>query len=148
MSELKLALKLILKYIVLFIIGGLTYYLLEILFRGHSHWTMIILGGLCFTIIGSFNEYIPWGLSIISQMIYGAFVITGLELLTGELVNRLLGWNVWDYSNLPFNVDGQICLAFFLLWIPVSGVAIVLDDYIRYWFFGEEKPHYSLRSKI
>lgn len=144
----KSVIKLILKYIVLFIIGGFTYYLLEILFRGHSHWTMIILGGLCFTIIGSFNEYIPWELSIVSQMIYGAFVITGLELFTGEIVNKLLGWNVWDYSNLPFNVDGQICLAFFLLWIPVSGLAIVLDDYIRYWFFGEEKPHYSLKSKI
>jgi len=23
-------------------------------------------------------------------------------------------------------------------------VAIVFDDYLRYWFFGEEKPHYKI----
>lgn len=55
------------------------------------------------------------------------------------------GWNVWDYSDQPFNLLGQICLSYTLLWIPLSAVAIVLDDFLRCLLFGEEWPRYTLR---
>ena len=51
--------------------------------------------------------------------------------------------NVWNYSALPLNIMGQICLPFSLLWLLLSGVIIVVDDYIRYKFFNEKKPKYK-----
>lgn len=46
--------------------------------------------------------------------------------------------------SMPLNVLGQICLPFTLIWCILSLVAIILDDYIRFWFFNEEKPNYKL----
>lgn len=76
------------------------------------------------------------------QILVGAAIITGLEFITGCIVNLWLGWAVWDYSSMPLNILGQICLPYMLLWIPVALLAIVLDDWMRFWIFGEEKPHY------
>ena len=130
--------------LILWMIGGLIYTLLEIVTRGRSHWTMLIVGGLCFYLIGLINEVIPWEMAFWKQCIIGSFVVTGIEFVSGCIVNLWLGWNVWDYSHLPLNLLGQICLPFSLLWVLVSGMAVILDDYLRYWLFKEEKPHYRL----
>lgn len=132
------------KHIILFLIGGIAYVGIELLWRGYSHWTMFILGGLCFICCGLLNEIIPWEMVLSKQMLMGAVIVTLLEFLTGMIVNVKLGWNVWDYSNLPLNICGQICPIFFIAWYYVSGLAIILDDYLRYWLFHEEKPHYKL----
>ena len=132
------------KHLILFSIGGLVYVGIELLWRGYSHWTMFILGGLCFVCCGLLNEIIPWEMVLSKQMLIGAVIVTLLEFLTGVIVNVKLGWDVWDYSNLPLNIYGQICPIFFIAWYYVSGLAIVLDDYLRYWLFHEEKPHYKL----
>lgn len=132
------------KYLFLFAAGGLLYNVLEILFRGWSHWTMFILGGLCFVCLGLINELIPWEMPLWQQALIGAGIITALEFLTGCVVNLWLGWAVWDYSGMPGNVLGQICPQFILLWVPVSLAAILLDDWLRYWWFSEDRPHYRL----
>ena len=44
------------------------------------------------------------------------------------IVNIILQWNVWDYSNVPFNVMGQICLPFSIIWFFLSLPAIVPAD--------------------
>ena len=136
--------KTILKLIILFIIGGTIYVSLELLFRGRSHISMFILGGFCFVLIGGINNYISWEMPLILQMIIGAVVITTLEFITGYIVNIKLGLNVWDYSNQPLNIKGQICLSFSFLWMLISLIAIVLDDYLRYWIFKEKKPKYHI----
>lgn len=136
--------KTVLKLIILFIIGGTIYVSLELLFRGRSHISMFILGGFCFVLIGGINNYISWEMPLILQMIIGAAVITTLEFITGYIVNIKLGLNVWDYSNQPLNIKGQICLLFSFLWMLISLIAIVLDDYLRYWIFKEKKPKYHL----
>lgn len=125
-------------------IGGLLYALIEMAFRGRSHWTMFLVGGLCFWLIGLINEVISWEMLFWKQCIIGAMIVTAVEFISGCIINLWLGWNVWDYSNMPFNALGQICLPFSLLWILLSAVAIVLDDYLRYWMYGEEKPRYKL----
>ena len=48
--------------------------------------------------------------------------------------------NIWDYSDLPFNLMGQICLLFSVFWFFLSIIAIWLDDYLRYKFYGDKKP--------
>ena len=67
-----------------------------------------------------------------------------IEFSTGCLVNLRLGWNVWDYSNLPFNLFGQVCLPFALMFLPLCAAAIILDNYICYWLFQDKKPKYKI----
>lgn len=132
------------KQIVLWGIGGMMYILLELLWRGYSHWTMFILGGICFVILGELNEVIPWEMPLWKQALIGTVVVTVLELAAGYIVNICLGWRIWDYGSQPGNLWGQICPLYTLLWIPVSITGIVLDDWLRYWIFKEEKPKYKL----
>lgn len=133
-----------LKMMVLFLIGGTIYFFIEILWRGYSHVSMLVLGGICFVLIGGINEFFPWELGLLWQSIIGAFFVTVSELITGIVMNIWLGLGVWDYPNMPFNFLGQICLPFSLAWVLLSCVAIIVDDYLRYWLFGEEKPHYTM----
>lgn len=133
----------VIKYIVLFLIGAAAYFGIEILWRGYSHWTMFLLGGLCFVIVGALNNWLPWEMDIEKQASIGAIIITVLEFIVGVIVNLVLKWNIWDYSLLPFNMLGQISLPFTLIWIVLSAVIIVVDDWVRYKVFKEEKPHYT-----
>ena len=132
------------KHVILFTIGGSIYYCIECIYRGYSHWTMAILGGICFVLIGGINEYISWDTPLRKQGLIGSAIVTSLEFVTGCIVNLWLGWNVWDYSDTPFNILGQICIPFSIIWFFISLLAIIVDDYIRYWIFGEEKPKYKL----
>lgn len=134
-----------LKYMFLGCLGGLLYIVLELVWRGFSHWTMFFLGGLCFVLLGAINEIIPWEMPIWKQALIGTAIITALEFLTGCIVNCVLEWNVWDYSGVPLNILGQICLPYILLWVPVSLTGIVLDDWLRHWMFNEGWPKYYLK---
>lgn len=137
-------LKIVFKYAILFVVGGMAYCGIELFWRGRTHWTMFIVGGICFLFCGSINEFFSWDLALWKQMLICAVGVTGIEFLSGIIINIIFKLNVWDYSNLPFNVMGQISLLFSVLWFFLSAVAIVLDDYLRYWWFNEEKPHYRL----
>lgn len=132
-------------YKILFLIGGSLYYIIEMLYRGHSHYSMIILGGLCFVLIGKLNEeFFEWDTPLLVQGIIGSIIITTLELATGIIVNLHFGLNVWNYSERAFNVLGQICPFYSFLWIIASMIAVILDDFVRYKLFGEERPRYKL----
>jgi uncharacterized membrane protein len=132
-----------LKYTLLFIAGGFAYGGLEIISRGFSHISMFIAGGICFILIGLLNEVYPWQMSFISQMVISAIIITGVEFITGLIVNIWLGLNVWDYSDKPYNLMGQICLLNSFLWFMISPIAILADDYLRYYLLREERPRYK-----
>lgn len=136
--------KTLFKYLTLFMFGGFVYVGMELGFRGYSHISMWILGGLCFILIGALNEFIPWEMKLWKQMLIGAVIITALEFITGIIVNLWLGLQVWDYSDMPFNICGQICLPFTIIWFFISAIAITVDDYLRYKWFNEEKPRYDL----
>ena len=132
------------KYFILGIIGGAIYVLLEMLWRGFSHWTMFLLGAVCFILIGLVNEVFEWDTPLLLQMLFGCAIITALEFVTGCIVNLWLGWDVWDYSQYKFNILGQISLHSSVGWYFLSLVGIFLDDWLRYKLFGEEKPHYKI----
>lgn len=132
------------KYFILFLIGGFLYYEIEILWRGYSHWTMFILGGVCFIYAGIQNERTPWEEPLWKQVLKVDVFVLIAEFITGCILNLWLGLNIWDYSNLKFNVLGQSSLLFAVLFLPLCLIAIVLDDYIRYLVFDEEKPRYRL----
>lgn len=136
--------KQIIKEPILFCVGGMAYNVVEVLYRGYTHWTMFVVGGLCFILIGLINEIFSWETALWKQMLIGGTVITVVEFVSGCVVNLLLGWNVWDYSQLPLNVLGQICVPFYFVWVLLSLVGIVLDDMIRWKCFGEDKPRYKI----
>ena len=125
-------------------IGAFLYLFIEILYRGHTHWTMGVVGGVCFVLIGLINEVFTWGTPLCLQSIIGATIVTVLEFISGVVLNIWLRLGIWDYSRMPFNLLGQICLPFSVIWIGLSVLAIVLDDYLRFYLFKEEKPHYKL----
>ena len=144
-------LKQISKYSFLFDAGGVLYVMIELAWRSWSHWTMFVLGGLCFIYLGLINEIMSWDMPLWQQVWIGAVGITALEFLTGCVVNLWLGWGVWDYSGMPGNLLGQICPQYFVLWLPVALVGIVLDDWIRYWKFkrrNENEQRYMYNNPV
>lgn len=134
----------IIRSMFLFFVGAIIYPEIEILYRGYTHWSMGILGGVCFIICGCLNDVFGWDMPLWKQQLIASVIITGLEFMTGVVVNIILGWNVWDYSNLPFNILGQICLPFMVIWFFLSLVGIVVDDFLRWSLFDGEKPRYRL----
>ena len=129
--------------LILFLIGGFIYVSIELIGRGFSHVSMFIVGGACFLIIGLLNEFYPWEFLFEAQIGIGTFVITCLEFISGYIVNIKLGLNIWDYSEFPLNLYGQICLHHSLFfWVPLSAVAIVLDDLLRFVIWKEQFPKY------
>ena len=132
----------LLKLPFLFGVGGTVYYLMEIIWRGYSHWSMFALSGVCFIIIDLLNQTWKNIRSLIFLIILCTLIITVLEFVTGLIVNLWLGLGVWDYSNMPFNLMGQICLFFSLLWLLVTCIAILVDNLLR-WFGFHDVPAYA-----
>lgn len=130
MKKNKFLIKLI-TYIVIFITGGLIYMGLEMLWRGYTHWTMGIVAGIATILIGLINEIVPKDTPLLVQAPIASLIITELEYISGEILNVYLGLNIWDYSQMPLNVDDQVCLPASLLWMVIGLIAVVLDDFIR-----------------
>jgi len=137
-------LKKTMKLFVLFILGGSAYILVEILWRQSSHESMFVLGGLLFVLLGALNEGRFSEMGLLRQSVLGSVVITIFELAAGLLLNVRLGLEVWDYADLSLNFMGQISLLYFFLWIPLSGVAVLLDDWLRHLLFGQRRPEHRL----
>lgn len=131
------------KYFILLLVGGTAYYVIEVLARGFSHWTMFLVGGICFILIGLINEITP-KIALLKQMGISAIIITLIEFISGCILNIWLGLNIWDYTDEPFNFLGQINLKHSLYWFLLSSVGIIIDDYIRYLLFGDDKPKYTI----
>ena len=113
------------KNCLLFYTGGMVYLSLELLYRGRSHGSMFLAGGLCFLLIGHMNRVEP-KLPLPLRAIVGALIVTTVELGTGMVFNRQ--YQVWDYRDQPGNFMGQICPLFSALWIPLSLAAALLFE--------------------
>lgn len=134
----------VMKLLHLALIGGASYLWIEILWRGHTHWTMGVVGGLCFIVIGLSNEILPFDIPLYLQAIIATLLVTLIELIAGLIINIWFELSVWDYSQLPLNILGQICVPYMLLWLPLSMLAIIVYRLLRYWLFNEDKPQFKL----
>ena len=133
------------KNALLFLIGGALYVLVELLYRGYSHYSMFIVGGLCFVLIGLLNDGLfSWKMALNSQMTLSALIITVLEFTAGVILNLGLGLDIWDYSDQSYNLYGQICLLYTCFWYLLSLPAILLDDLLRDKWFGEDRELYII----
>lgn len=117
-----------------YLLGALGYGGLELLWRGRTHWTMLLLGGLCFCVIYAVTVLTrvspPW------KWLLCAAAVTVLEFAAGCLVNLRLGWNVWDYGSLPGNILGQVCPAYAVCWFLLSIPCTALAQAIRRLLFS------------
>lgn len=107
----------------LFCLGGSGYALIEILWRGFTHWSMFITGGFVFIGLGIIEENLKDRISLI-RWLTGTVFITLSEFLVGIWVNIALKLNVWDYSGEWGNILGQICIRYSFYWFLICVIAM------------------------
>lgn len=116
--------------IAIFTASGISYCFIEILWRRYTHWTMAIIGGICFLILfrifTSFEK-----ISLIKKCLIGSGIITSIEFISGCIVNIWLKMGIWDYSSLPVNILGQVCLIYSFLWTLLSIPIVYLSNKIN-----------------
>lgn len=113
----------------MFAAGAVSYTGLELLWRGHTHWTMTVTGGLCTLLVHLANRRMR-NSAVFTRCVAGSTIITAVELAVGCVVNRLLGWNVWDYSSVPFNLMGQVCALYSAFWLLLCLPILTLSSRI------------------
>lgn len=118
------------EYGIMFLLGCFIYSLLEIAARGYTHWTMTLLGGIVGMLLYRLHSTAPRH-TLLLQALSGAFIITALEMVVGVLDNLVLQWHVWSYREMPWNVYGQICLPFSVLWFLVCIPALGICEVVR-----------------
>lgn len=98
-----------------FLIGAVGYPLLEILYRGRTHPSMALAGGLGCVALNQMNRC---KLPFAAKALLGGCAITAIEYGIGRVFNRR--YQVWDYRNMRGNLQGQICPQFFLVWLGMA----------------------------
>ena len=122
--------KYIKKYSLLFILGAVGYAAIEVIFRGRTHWSMMIAGGLCLILFSMVSELLS-GRSILLKAALCAVGVTAIEFIFGVIFNIWLGMGVWDYSDRSFNILGQVCPAFTIIWAGIAIAFLPLADIIN-----------------
>lgn len=137
-----------LRQLILFIFGFCIYITIEVCFRGYSYPLMGLCGGLALIILDSLNNKISWDMDLILQATIGSIVVTLMELIIGEAFLYLNLSPMWDYSNVPFNYHGVICLPFSIAWLLISIVGIFIADAVNYYIFEDlPVPYYKVLGK-
>lgn len=117
------------EYSLIYLVGGVLYCMIEILWRGSTHWTMGVTGGLCFLLLHRINQFQK--INFFEKCLVGALVITAIEFSVGCLVNLTLHWNVWDYSGYAANLLGQACLFYTCLWFLLCIPGFLLSSFLK-----------------
>lgn len=152
MSKIKYYLYRIYCTVAIFLLSGSVYYAMEIVFKkSHkSHWTMFVLAGLAGAIfIDGLNNLFSYEMDFLLQIFICSTTITIGELIVGLIWNQDYG--IWNYTNMPFNYMGQICLPFYFLWMLLSAIFIPFLDYIEWKVFDykpETPPYYKICNKV
>ena len=108
-----------------FFVGAILYSTIEIIWRGRTHWTMAVLGGIVYMILNSISIRAQ-GMSIAVKSIIGSGVITLLEFLVGLVLNVKMGLKIWNYENIGYNILGQICPKYTVYWFMLCMVAFII----------------------
>lgn len=128
----------------LFAVGGGIYYFMEIAFRGFSHWSMFAAGGMVLVFCAFQGKAMHWTEGIWVQVLRGTVFVTSVEFITGIIVNKWLRLGVWDYGDQPFNLWGQICVPFAVLFSGLVVLAVLLGGSMMHLIYREEKPRFHV----
>jgi hypothetical protein len=106
------------QHIFAFLMGFFIYSLIEISGRGYTHWTMGVCGGVILLLMNCITS--RRNITLLRCCLIGSIIITCTEFAAGIADNLIMGWAVWDYSDMPLNILGQICLPFSALWFVLG----------------------------
>lgn len=121
----------------IFLIGYFTYAWIEVAARGFTHWTMAVTGGI--VMLYFYEMEVRTQIPLWQRCVLGSLFITAMEFTVGVIDNLIFGWQVWDYSDVPLNVVGQICLPFTILWFFISIPACLICRAVRQRFSGQPR---------
>lgn len=128
-------LKILKDNFIIYLIGSLGYSAIELMWRGMTHWTMSVTGGVCFVFIYNINIKFK-KTAVWLKCLLGSGIITAVEFSVGYIVNIILKWNVWDYAGRPGNIMGQVCPLYTFLWfllcIPLNKFSLKIKDKLNY----------------
>ena len=114
--------------------------------RGFSHWSMFVLGGICMMFFSYQGQQVHWQDDFLLQVFRCSIFVTAAEFITGIIVNKWFALHVWDYSCMPFQLFGQICLPYTMLFTCLCAAGIYLSANILYLLYDEEKPQFLKKS--
>ena len=151
--------KVFLKNFIIFSVGFTIYQIIEGLFKNFmiiisngsylrsESFLMGLIGGGALLLIGLINKKFAWNIPIWIQSLVGGIGILLFEFAVGLFMNKFFCPHygitlIWDYSSVPGNILGQICPQYFIIWVLLAALCILIDDYLRYKIYNEEKPHY------
>ena len=66
----------------------------------------------------------PYKSNLVMLYVVSVIMVTTLEWITGFILEKVFHNKWWDYSNMPLNLNGYVCLLFSLVW-GIACVAIV-----------------------
>lgn len=137
--------------VLLWFFGGALYFLLEVVFKtitGHPErisWTMLLVAILLTIPVERAGAELSWACPLWIQAAVCAALVTAVELAAGLLLNVWLELDVWDYSAMAFNLWGQICPQFSVLWWGLCLIFIPVFDWLRWVVEGGDTPRYMWR---
>ena len=116
-----------------FSFGFFLYLTIEILYKrffsgSPTHFSMGLLAGISFVFL-YFLDDSPLGFGV--KMLAGGVLITVLEFFLGIYLNLYLQLGIWDYRDQPFDLLGQICPVFSLIWVAFSGAVIGFNRFLK-----------------
>ena len=117
------------EILLIFFMGASGYGIIELLWRGYTHWTMLLVGGICF--LALYYTYAHTKINTFLKCLLGSLIITTIELISGIIINVKYRLNVWDYSLIPYNLYGQICLLYSIFWAFISYALVFLCKKLR-----------------
>ncbi|WP_294497188.1 putative ABC transporter permease [uncultured Gemmiger sp.] len=121
------------QYILYFFIYSSLGWVAEVCFAAVKEHRLVnrgfLNGPLCpvygFGMVAMLVLLYPWKSSVLAVFLGGMVITTAIEWAAGWLLYRLFHARWWDYSGLPFNLGGFVCLPFSLLWGAASVVMVM-----------------------
>lgn len=125
-------------YGLLFGIGGVGYCFIELLWRGFTDISMAFAGGTALCLLAVIQKVLK-PVRFLYRCVLGGLTITAVEMAFGTVFNLWLNRNVWDYSQMPLNILGQVCLLYTVLWCFLSVPMLMLTDILRQKFLPKDR---------
>ena len=136
--------------VLLWFFGGTLYFLLEVAYKTATgaperiSWTMLVLAVILCVPVERAGYQLPWECPLWLQALVCVALVTVTEFAAGCMLNIWLGLGIWDYSGMPLNLMGQVCLPFSLAWWGLCLVFIPVFDWLRWAVTGGERPKYYI----
>ena len=129
------------KFFTLWFLMGMCYAQLELFARGVTYLPMTFIGGLAGVLIGLVHKRaVKNPIRMWQQCLLGMLITVDIEFISGCIFNRYLGMMLWDYTRYRYNLDGQVCLNFAVMWFFLMPFALWINDLILWKFFSEQRP--------